>query len=89
MHHLKTWPEYFREIENGNKTFELRVNDRNFELGDALILEEYDPICEVMTGRKMMKIITYVLRDSKKTERMGLKPGYCIMGFKNKPEAEK
>ena len=32
-HDLKTWPEYFAEIANGNKTFELRKNDRDFESG--------------------------------------------------------
>ena len=41
-HHLKILPCYFREVASGNKTFELRKNDRDFKSGDSLILQEYN-----------------------------------------------
>jgi ubiquitin len=44
-HRLKTWPEYYVAIQEGRKPFELRFNDRNFQVGDKLILEEFVP-CE-------------------------------------------
>jgi hypothetical protein len=39
-HELKCWPEFFKPIQSGEKTFELRRNDRNFHLNDILILKE-------------------------------------------------
>lgn len=42
-HYLKTWPEYFKAIKSGEKKAELRLNDRDFKVGDTLILEEYCP----------------------------------------------
>lgn len=42
-HHLKTWPEHFQAVKSGDKKAELRVNDRSFQVGDTLILEEYEP----------------------------------------------
>ena len=41
IHHLKTKPEYFQAIIEGIKPFEIRYNDRNFQKGDKVILEEY------------------------------------------------
>jgi len=42
-HELKCRPEYFARIETGQKTFEIRKNDRDFQVGDILILKEFDP----------------------------------------------
>ncbi|WP_444812245.1 DUF3850 domain-containing protein, partial [Streptococcus canis] len=35
--------EYFEAIMDGTKTFECRYNDRDFKVGDELLLREYDP----------------------------------------------
>ncbi|WP_410744599.1 DUF3850 domain-containing protein, partial [Clostridium neonatale] len=43
MHELKVWPQYFGRILDGSKTFEFRKDDRGFELGDTLILREFEP----------------------------------------------
>jgi hypothetical protein len=39
-HELKTDPYVFEEVFKDNKTFEIRYNDRNFEVNDILILKE-------------------------------------------------
>lgn len=44
-HHLKTLPVYFDAVRRGDKTFEIRKNDRDFQTGDTLVLEE----CNVST----------------------------------------
>lgn len=40
-HELKCSSEYFNRIQTGQKTFEIRKNDRNFQVGDVLILRDY------------------------------------------------
>lgn len=59
-HELKTWPEYFTPVMQGTKTFELRVNDRDFHAGDDLVLKEW--LHEGgYTGNELMRRISYVL----------------------------
>ena len=41
-HDLKIWPQYYCHVKNGNKTFEVRKNDRGFQPGDTVVLREYD-----------------------------------------------
>lgn len=42
-HNLKTLPIYFDAVARGDKTFEIRNNDRDFQTGDTLVLKEFDP----------------------------------------------
>ena len=63
-HELKTWPVFYKDIISGVKTFEVRVNDRNFQLGDTLFLREYDPDVEDYTGRSFKVRVTYILGDN-------------------------
>lgn len=75
----KTWPEYFKDIKSGKKTYELRLADWKCKEGDILILEEWDPKTKEYTGRKIEKKVTYVLRTKdvkfwpkKEVEKYGL-----------------
>lgn len=43
VHELKTWPEFFDEIVDGRMTCNLRKNDRDFMVGDLLVLREWEP----------------------------------------------
>lgn len=40
-HLLKTNPEHFDAILSGTKTCEVRINDRDYQLGDVLVLREW------------------------------------------------
>lgn len=42
-HELKLDTAYFGRVASGQKTFEIRRNDRDFQVGDILLLKEYDP----------------------------------------------
>jgi hypothetical protein len=81
IHELKTWENYFQLTADGIKTFELRKNDRNFQAGHELLLNEYDKETERYTGRKLHFKISYIL-EGRTAVHFGLKNGYCIIGLK-------
>lgn len=78
VHALKCWPEYYRAVAAGEKTFELRQNDRDFRVGDHLILCAYDPMEQRHLGPRTTCIITYVLPGGS----FGLSEGWCILAIK-------
>lgn len=78
-HQLKVWSEYMDDLLNGSKTFELRYNDRDFQVGDSLLLIEYDKENKKYLNREFKVRITYVLDNSVFD---ALKDGYVIMGLK-------
>ena len=63
-HKLKTWPEYFDLILSREKTFELRKNDRNFQVGDRLDLMEWNPETKEYTGRHIRVFINHILSEN-------------------------
>lgn len=65
IHVLKIWPEHFRDVRVGIKTAELRLNDRNFQPGDVLVLREYDPQTGEYTGEVEIRTVTHVLADER------------------------
>lgn len=60
IHELKILPEYFQAVLDGDKTFEIRKNDRNYKVGDRLILKEYEPVDGDFTNREESKVISYI-----------------------------
>jgi len=83
QHELKCWPEFFREIRVGMKRFELRRNDRNFQVGDVLYLREWDPSTSKYSGHECLVDVMYIIDDSTPcaVSDMGLQPGFCIMSI--------
>lgn len=77
QHELKTLPQYFKEVANGNKTFELRKNDRGFKVDDTLLLKECS-ITGTYSGQEITKEVTYILEGG----QYGLEEGHCILGLK-------
>lgn len=59
-HELKTWPEPFEAVWDDRKPYEVRVNDRGFEVGDMLILQEFDPDTRTYLGRRIVAVVTYM-----------------------------
>ncbi|OTQ34539.1 DUF3850 domain-containing protein [Gilliamella apis] len=73
IHELKILPEYFEPIESGKKKFEVRINVRDYQVGDTLILRCYHPVIEVYSSELECKVI-YILNDERYT-----KSNYVIM----------
>lgn len=74
-HELKTWPEFFACLLTGEKTFELRKDDRGFRVGHTLWLREWSPKSREYSGRELRYRVTYVLSG------IGLDPGMVVMGI--------
>lgn len=58
----KVLPEYFQQIIDGIKKYELRIADFEAGKGDILILREWDAKNQEYTGRTVEKEITMVLK---------------------------
>jgi hypothetical protein len=80
-HYLKTWPEYFAAILDGRKTFEIRRDDRGFDVGDVLHLAEWDPERALNSGRELRVRVTYYVGRG----AWGLPAGLCVMGIARPP----
>ena len=73
-HYLKTETEYFQAQESGQKTFEVRRNDRDYKVGDMVVLDE--TVNGIKTGRTLPgKEIIYILYGG----NYGIEKGYCVL----------
>lgn len=63
-HNLKTVNPYFSQVWDGDKTFEIRNNDMDFQVGDDVILREYDSGMDLYKPRAIKVRITHILKDS-------------------------
>lgn len=81
QHQLKSWPEWFEAVHSGVKTFEVRVNDRGFAVGDRLWLREWNPESETYTGREVVRWVTYILDSEADIIPRGIEPGYVVMAL--------
>ena len=75
-HELKTIQPYFKAIWDCQKKFEIRLNDRDFKVGDIVHLREYDPNGKIYTGYEIKGVITYIIY-----EFHALKKDYIIFSF--------
>ncbi len=75
IHALKTWPEPFEAVRAGRKTFEYRLNDRDFQVGDCLVLQEYNPEYDSLTRECVSMRVVYIAAGGK----FGIPPKYCVM----------
>jgi hypothetical protein len=76
-HELKTWPKFFAEVFIRTKKFEVRLNDRDFKVGDTLILKEWDPIAKAYTGEELVRRVTFILEGG----QFGVEEGYVVMSI--------
>ena len=87
-HDLKCDPQFFPALVDGSKPFELRENDRDYEVGDMLMLHEYERCgsCHKLhptsghcphgkyTGQSCTRKVTFKTAYAQKT-------GFLVMGL--------
>jgi hypothetical protein len=84
-HELKSWPAFFEAILAGEKTHELRRgDDRTFNVGDVLLLREFDPKFSRYSGRELRVKVTYVTstKNPCALSETSLHPDFCILSIK-------
>lgn len=75
-HELKILPEYFSEVKAGRKNFEIRRNDRDYRVGDILILKEYRK--GKYTGEEVRRKVTYIYHGD---GTYGLSEGFAVLSI--------
>lgn len=83
VHHLKCWPIPYAGMRDGRKTFEFRKWDRDYRVGDVLLLHEYDPETK-KRGGLLWREVTYLLPGG----NFGVPLGYCVLGLASMRELE-
>lgn len=76
FHELKTIEPYFSDVKKGLKTFELRKDDRYFQIYDYLLLVLYKD-GQLSENDYVLVRITYKLPGG----IYGLDSEYCILSF--------
>lgn len=59
-HTLRSWAYLYTAMVNGEKLHDLRINDRNYAVGDVCLLQEYDNTRGEYTGREALFRISYI-----------------------------
>jgi len=85
-HELKTDPEVYDDVKNGYKTFEIRMDNRDYKVDDTLILQKTKHTGKQMangaplvyTGDKISLLVIYILKGP----IYGLEKGWVIMSIK-------
>ena len=75
MHIIKLHTRYMEAVNQGQKNFEVRYNDRDYQVGDLLVMYEVDNQGCIRNGLAV-KEITYVLKSFE-----ALKSGWVVLGL--------
>lgn len=78
-HKLKIWPVPFVAVESEDKVADVRCDDRDFQVGDYVMLAEYHPIREALTGKYVFRKITHITTANNVPR--GLIDGFVILHF--------
>lgn len=78
-HRMKCWPAYFQLLKVEVKTFEVREKkNRDFQIGDLLQLEEWDPRTGRYSGEMITMEITFILEGG----QFGINQAFVVMSVK-------
>jgi hypothetical protein len=90
IHTVKSWSMFFRDIITGERTSDIRLNDRRYEVGDQLQLLEFDPVAQTYTGRTALVNITYMQNNKSNPCAISYKAlddAYVVLSIRLVPES--
>lgn len=85
FHMLKVWPEFWEPLKDESKPFEVRRFDRDYRVGDVLILQLWSPIMQDYiydsdgVPETLSRRVTFLLPGG----QFGIEEGFCVMGVRN------
>ena len=82
VHVLKTWPEHWDAVERGDKTFEVRQDDRGFAVGDALVLRRFCPATGYTLDDGKPRDLTVRVTHMLEGGAFGIAPTHVVMSIK-------
>lgn len=83
IHNMKSWPRFFEAIVNGEKKHDIRSKDRDFKIGDTVVLHEFDPFTGQFSGRKVECRISYITSNDTPCalSSVVLDRDYCVLSL--------
>ena len=81
-HEIKIGQDFANAVLSGEKTFEIRRNDRGYQRGDAIVFHVVDRDWNDLPEHPLNAetyVITYVLSG------WGLRDGFCAFGIRPEP----
>lgn len=86
-HTIKLHKEFCDAVLSGVKPFELRYNDRDYQVGDTVRFVPWDPLTASRVIHEIQRHeyrITYILRN----KYYGLSEGYVAFGIREEGEQD-
>ena len=80
VHRLKSAQPGFDQLRFGGRNFEVRKNDRDYQVGDLLLLEEHNPEPGEETAEDP-RIIAARVHHVMEGGQFGIEAGYVVMGI--------
>lgn len=80
IHALKSNMERFEPVWDELKQFEVRLNDRDYAIGDILLMCEYDSILDSFSRRFVMSEVVSIYDGKDQSFPSGLEDGYIVLG---------
>jgi hypothetical protein len=77
VHTIKCWTNGFMALVSGMKKFEWRKDDRNYQIGDHLLILEWDEVKQQYTSKYALRVISYKLAGG----WFGMPQDYCILSL--------
>lgn len=78
-HELKIDLPFYDAVASGEKTFEVRFNDRGYQKGDTLALRAWRGTCYASDRPALFRKVAYVYSG------LGITPGYVVLGLGSVP----